>query len=229
VTYKKHGEKIAMKSHRDRLPTAVAFERPRKRQTREESRAQTRASLIAVAREHFLRHGLGDAVAEKIAEDAGYSRGALYANFDGKEDLFLAVFQQEQKRRLDEFRSILGGNFSAKFKLRRMRDFIANSMTDPDWVVLRAEFEAGALRSEPLRKSFAEMYRSQIRDGEDLVKNLLQSSEVKSVLRPREFIVVMLNLAHGLTVTQKIHGSELLQRNTRVLIRSLFDHLISSS
>ena len=49
---------------------------------------QTRATLIAVGREHFLRYGLGGAVAEKIAEDAGYSRGALYSNFDGKEDLF---------------------------------------------------------------------------------------------------------------------------------------------
>jgi TetR/AcrR family transcriptional regulator, transcriptional repressor of aconitase len=218
-----------MKSRGDKLPTAVAVKRPRKRLTREESREQTRASLIAVAREHFLHHGLGDAVAEKIAEDAGYSRGALYANFDGKEDLFLAVFQQEKKRRLEEFRSILTENSSTKFKLRKMRDYIADSLTDPDWIVLRAEFEAGALRSERLRKSFAEMYRSQIRDGEDLVKNLLQSSEVKSLLRPREFTVVMLNLAQGLAVTQKIHGSELLQRNTRVLIRTLFDHLISSS
>jgi len=41
--------------------------KPRKRLTREESRAQTRATLIAVGRRHFLRYGLGGAVAEKIA------------------------------------------------------------------------------------------------------------------------------------------------------------------
>ena len=46
--------------------------KPRKRLTREESRAQTRATLMAVGREHFIRYGLGGAVAEKIAEDAGY-------------------------------------------------------------------------------------------------------------------------------------------------------------
>jgi AcrR family transcriptional regulator len=49
---------------------------------------------MAVGREHFLRYGLGGVVAEKIAEDAGYSRGALYSNF-GKEDLFLAVIRAE--------------------------------------------------------------------------------------------------------------------------------------
>jgi TetR/AcrR family transcriptional regulator, transcriptional repressor of aconitase len=63
--------------------------KPGKRLTQEERRAQTRATLMAVGRQHFLRCGLGGAVAEKIAEDAGYSRGALYSNFDVKEELSL--------------------------------------------------------------------------------------------------------------------------------------------
>jgi hypothetical protein len=40
--------------------------------------------------------------------------------------------------------------------------------------------------------------------------------------------MVMLNLAHGLAVTQKILGAELSEKNTRSLIQSLFDHLMSS-
>jgi hypothetical protein len=42
--------------------------KPRKRLTRDESSAQTRAKLVAVGRQHFIRHGLGGDVAEKIAE-----------------------------------------------------------------------------------------------------------------------------------------------------------------
>ena len=81
--------------------------KPRKRLTREESRAQTRATFIAVGRMHFLRYGLGGAVAEKIAEDACYSRGALYSNFDGKEDLFLAVIREEQTFRFNPISFVL--------------------------------------------------------------------------------------------------------------------------
>jgi TetR/AcrR family transcriptional regulator, transcriptional repressor of aconitase len=202
--------------------------KPRKRLTREESQAQTRATLIAVGRKHFLRYGLGGAVAEKIAEDAGYSRGALYANFEGKEDLFLAVIRQEQACRSNIFRSILRDEPSSKKRLRKMRDTIADTMTDRDWIVLRAEFEAGALRSERIRQSFVEMHRLQIHDGEELVKDLLKSSEVISRLKPDDFIMVMHNLAHGLAVTQKILGAELSQKSTRSLIQSLFDHLMSS-
>ena len=205
-----------------------AIAKPRKRLTREESRAQTRATLISVGRKHFLRYGLGGAVAEKIAEDAGYSRGALYANFDGKEDLFLAVIREEQACRSNLFRSILRDEPSSRKRLRKMRDTIADMLTNRDWIVLRAEFEAGALRSERIRQSFIEMHRQQIHDGGELVRDLLKSSEVTSRLRPDDFIMVMNNLAHGLAVTQKILGAELSPKSTRSLIQSLFDHLMSS-
>ena len=207
---------------------AETIVKPRNRLTREESQAQTRASLIAVGRKHFLRYGLGGAVAEKIAEDAGYSRGALYANFEGKEELFLAVIREEQACRSNIFRSILRDEPSSMKRLRKMRDTIADTYTNRDWIVLRAEFEAGALRSERIRQSFVEMHRQQIHDGGELVKDLLKSSEVISRLKPDDFIMVMHNLAHGLAVTQKILGAELSQKSTRSLIQSLFDHLMSS-
>jgi TetR/AcrR family transcriptional regulator, transcriptional repressor of aconitase len=207
----------------------VATARPRKRLTREESQAQTRATLIAVGRKHFLRFGLGGAVTEKIAEDAGYSRGALYANFDGKEELFVAVIREEQARHLNVLQSLLKEESSGKKRLKKWRDAIADLMTDHDWIVLRAEFEVGALRSERIRKSFVEAHRRQLRDGGNLVKDLLRSPDVTSGLTPDDFIMVIINLAHGLAVTQRILGAELSQKTTRSLIQSLFDRLISSA
>jgi AcrR family transcriptional regulator len=207
----------------------VTTARPRKRLTREESQAQTRAALIAVGREHFLRYGLGGAVTEKIAEDAGYSRGALYANFDGKEELFLAVIREEQARHLHVFQSLLKEEPSSRKRVKKLRDAIADLMTDHDWIVLRAEFEVGALRSECIRKSFVEVHRQQLHDGGGLIRDLLRSPEVTSRLKPDDFITVIVNLAHGLAVTQRILGAELSQKSTRSLIQSLFDRLISST
>src|ERR1700679_279513 len=133
-----------------------AMTKPKKRLTREESRAQTRATLIAVGRKHFIRYGLGGAVAEKIAEDAGYSRGALYSNFDGKEELFLAVIREDQDLRMQAFHSMFKEEPSAKERLRKMRDAIADLVTDPDWIVLRAEFESGVLRKERIQQPSSE-------------------------------------------------------------------------
>jgi AcrR family transcriptional regulator len=208
---------------------SVTITKPRKRLTREESRAQTRATLIAVGRAHFLRYGLGGAVAEKIAEDAGYSRGAIYSNFDGKEELFLAVIHEQDARRVKVFRSILNEESSSKERLRKMRDTFADLVTDREWILLHAEFEAEALRSERIRESFVKLHRQRICEGEELVRELLKSSEVTLNLKPNVFITAMLSLSHGLAVHQKILGTELSQKSTRALIRSLFDHLISAA
>jgi AcrR family transcriptional regulator len=198
-----------------------------KRLTREESRAQTRTRLIAIGREHFLRYGLGGAVAETIAEEAGYSRGALYSNFDGKEELFLAVIHEEQARHFNIFRSILTQEPSSRKRLRRMRDTFADIITDPDWIVLHAEFETEALRSERIRVSYLQLHRQMMRDGQALVRDLMRSSEMTLRLKPTDFIMAMLAFSHGLAVNQTILGMKLPQKSTRILIQCLFDHLVS--
>jgi AcrR family transcriptional regulator len=207
----------------------VTIKKPRKRLTREESRAQTRAKLIAEGHAHFLRYGIGGAVAEKIAEDAGYSRGAFYSNFASKEELFIAVIHELEARHFEVFRSILNEESSSKERLRKLRDTFADLVTDRDWIVLHAELEAEALRSERIRESFVKLHRQTIRDGEKLVRQLLKSCEVTLSLKPNEFITAMLSLSHGLAVNQKILGPELSQKSTRTLIQSLFDHLISAA
>jgi AcrR family transcriptional regulator len=198
-----------------------------KRLTREESRAQTRTRLIAIGREHFLRYGLGGAVAETIAEEAGYSRGALYSNFDGKEELFLAVIHEEQARHFNVIRSILTQEPSSRKRLRRMRDTFADMVTDPDWIVLHAEFETEALRSERIRVSYLQLHRQMMRDGQALVRDLMRSSEMTLRLKPTDFIMAMLAFSHGLAVNQTILGMKLPQKSTRILIQCLFDHLVS--
>jgi AcrR family transcriptional regulator len=62
--------------------------RPR---TQAERRARTRAALLEAAARGFSRYGYGNVVLEKVANEAGYTRGALYHQFAGKEELALAV------------------------------------------------------------------------------------------------------------------------------------------
>lgn len=64
---------------------------PRRRLTRAEAKARTRELLLAAAARTFARKGYAGASVEEIAEAAGFSVGALYSNFGGKEDLFLAL------------------------------------------------------------------------------------------------------------------------------------------
>jgi AcrR family transcriptional regulator len=61
------------------------------RPTQAERSARTRAALLEAGARGLSRHGYGNLVLEDVAREAGYTRGALYHQFRGKEDLALAV------------------------------------------------------------------------------------------------------------------------------------------
>ena len=67
--------------------------------SREDSKARTRAELVAAARRVFLRRGFHAATLDEIAEEAGYTKGAVYSNFSGKDDLFLALLAEHYVER----------------------------------------------------------------------------------------------------------------------------------
>lgn len=73
----------------------------RKRLTRAEARARTRQQLLDAAAGVFARKGFAGASVEEIAESAGYSTGALYFNFDSKEQLFLDLLAERRSRAVE--------------------------------------------------------------------------------------------------------------------------------
>lgn len=113
------------------------------RLTRKDAQARTRQRLIAAASTAFREHGFHRSSAEAIAADAGYTRGALYANFDGKEGLFLAVLDEEIGARYDVF---AGGGAPAGFARR----YEALLDADPGWTLALLEFTIHAARRPEL-------------------------------------------------------------------------------
>jgi AcrR family transcriptional regulator len=63
------------------------------RSTQAERRARSRTALLEAAARGLSRYGYGNLVLEDVARDAGYTRGALYHQFRGKEDLARAVLE----------------------------------------------------------------------------------------------------------------------------------------
>lgn len=62
-----------------------------RRSTQAERSAHTRSALLGSAARGLSRYGYGNLNLERVASEAGYTRGALYHQFKDKEDLALAV------------------------------------------------------------------------------------------------------------------------------------------
>ena len=80
--------------------TASAAAAPRL--TQADRRARTRNSLLEATARGLSRYGYGNLVLERVATEAGYSRGALYHLFANKEDLALAVVEWVEQTWYDE-------------------------------------------------------------------------------------------------------------------------------
>lgn len=79
-------------------PAASASER----QSQVERRARTRESLMVAAAQNIAKYGYADMVLDRVASDAGYTRGALYHLFANKEQLALGLIEWVSKSWQDE-------------------------------------------------------------------------------------------------------------------------------
>jgi AcrR family transcriptional regulator len=77
------------------------------RLTRVEQQRRTHAQLLAAGRQVFLRRGFLAATVEEIAAEAGYTRGAVYKHFGGKEGLWLAIVEADAGTHLAALRTAL--------------------------------------------------------------------------------------------------------------------------
>ncbi len=125
---------------------------------RAERKERTRAELVEAARAVFLRRGFHAASLEEIAEQAGYTKGAVYSNFVGKDALFLAVLDDHFQRRAAAYEEIVLDHEEIEDAYRGVARFWRDANErEPEWARLVAEFLVHASRQEPLRRAASEV------------------------------------------------------------------------
>jgi AcrR family transcriptional regulator len=150
-------------------------ERPSRRSRRDERRQETREELVAAAMTVFARAGYHGATMEDIAAEGGYSTGAIYGHFAGKEDLFMAVAELYAVTRAKEF-AALNDEAQGIDLPQRVRSFadhwMARFRSDPEFVVLSMEFLVYAWRKPELRAAWAD----RVAPGRELLGRLLEDA-----------------------------------------------------
>jgi AcrR family transcriptional regulator len=114
-------------------------------QPTERTRA-TRRKLLDAAKRIFAQNGFEAARLEDIAAGAGYTRGAFYANFKSKEDIFFALFEEWVRERIESFTSAARRHSNPVDKLAALRTHYAELATDRRLVLISLEFKLFALR-----------------------------------------------------------------------------------
>jgi AcrR family transcriptional regulator len=122
-----------------------------KRLRRQESQAQTRARLLQAAGRVFAQHGYAGASVDAVAEEAGYSKGAVYSNFESKEDIFLELMREHEAREQRDIENLILQLTKSRAKpnevIATMNRWLRTMNSDLDWSLLAVELQLHAQRN----------------------------------------------------------------------------------
>jgi AcrR family transcriptional regulator len=128
------------------------------RLSRAEQNDRNRVLLLDAARRVFLERGYYAATLDQIADEAGFSKGAVYSRFASKADMFLALLEDRITERAAQNARLAGelastGNFAAVLDLSERAERGA-----PGWRLLVTEFRVHAARDPELNRRYAALH-----------------------------------------------------------------------
>ena len=120
----------------------------------------TRRELLRSARFVFARDGFEHARLEDIALRARKTRGAFYDNFKDKEDVFLAIFEEDTAHDLTELGNLILALPTLDERIDALAEYVGDMCKDLERILLNLEFKLYAIRHPRKRKRLADLYRA---------------------------------------------------------------------
>jgi AcrR family transcriptional regulator len=184
---------------------------PVEKLTRERRLQQTRDALVEAATEVFARRGYEGASLEEIAETAGFTRGAIYKHFAGKEELFFAVTDASNRRVIEAFRVVAPANAgSGEWDVARLSDMWRDSvMGIDDLLAIGMEYQLYILRNPAARKRAAPHRRDQRELVAAFIEEVAERTGTTLRLPAATLASVILAAADGLNYAMRVDGEDL--------------------
>jgi AcrR family transcriptional regulator len=142
-----------------RLAKIETSEMPAQKVNKHELRTkETRQLLLQAAEEIFVRDGYEGAELGEIAALAGRTKGAIYAHFKSKEDIFLALVEHHALRYRAQMEELLAKSTSVEGNLAAFRQFSLSLAEDEAWALLLLEFKLFTIRHPEAKKRLQTFY-----------------------------------------------------------------------
>jgi AcrR family transcriptional regulator len=172
---------------------------PPSRMTREQRRALTRERLLSAAKAVFARRGYHGASVEEIASEAGFSTGALYSNFGGKEDLFLELMDREIDQHAREIATAVTEQASIAARAAGgARQWMTTIEREPETLLLFMEFWAYGVRDAQIRPKVAERFAHMRRVLTGLIVDGVRDFDLELTIPAEQLALAIDALADGI-------------------------------
>ena len=175
------------------------------RLTRPQQQEQTRERVIQAADDLFTERGFHASSVADIADAAGYTKGAVYSNFAGKDDLYLALLDAHYEGRVTAYASMLLDHTTFEEATRAVGRFMVDAdARDPDWLPTLAEFVAHAARDETLRLAYVRIRERFLVAIADVIETLCEKHGLALLVPPLEAARASSLLARGYSAERRL-------------------------
>jgi AcrR family transcriptional regulator len=198
--------------------------RPATSRHQERSEA-TRSRLIRAAEKIFARDGFEAAKLEEISAEAGYTRGAFYANFESKEDLFFALLEGQISSRINTVEQITRNLHNPQDKLRAFREFFLTVCEDRRWSLLALEFKLFAVRHPEVKVRLAAMNRRLVKPRIGILRDVMEGSSRKLPVSPAAIAMSLSAVANALGLEHMLDRTLMPETELKQILGNYFDSL----
>ncbi|MGH3724897.1 MAG: TetR/AcrR family transcriptional regulator [Mycobacterium sp.] len=169
--------------------------------------ARTRARVLAAAREVFAERGIAAAALEEIADRAGYSRGAVYANFSAKEDLALAVLDDWLDEQITASEQIYDTG-STRTVMDKLATYEGNRFADRQKFMLLSEFRLHAIRNPHWRERLADLERRTLEWYASTITVMAQRAGTELPAPAQQLALMVLGMENGIATLAHLMTGE---------------------
>lgn len=197
---------------------------------KQQQSGHTRAQLLRAAEKIFTRDGFEAAKLEEIASVAGYTRGAFYANFESKEDLFVTMVEEHIQARIAGLREAAEAwnDYSPEKRLAALREQFTCVAKDREWSIIGLELKLFSLRHPELKAKVAAMRRRVFGAAEALIDEQLERSQVSLPVSTSAFAIALSGIVQGLHMDRMVDQS-ISEQEIRKLGEIFFDCMIQKN
>jgi AcrR family transcriptional regulator len=172
------------------------------RLSRAEQNDRNRALLLSAALRVFLSRGYHAATLEQIADEAGFSKGAVYSRFESKADMFLALLTDRIAARAAENAAAVAELASSGTVAGLVELAWQAERATPGWRLLVTEFRVLAARDPELNRRYAAAHATTVNGVAGLLSVIAERDGVSLAVPARRIAELFLALETGIALEQ---------------------------
>ena len=185
----------------------------------QERTAVTRDLLLSAAEQVFAQRGYEKAQLAEIAEAAGFSKGALYAHFKSKEDLFFALARAKATGYQAKLRHALESAPTREAKIAAFRSFYVGLSEEKQWALIILEVKLYVTRHPEVK--------DRLRQAEEELAESVEGTFIKLFGKSASAAGKALGgIFSALVLEADLEANVLTERKMKTMLAAIFDALV---